>query len=143
MHKALLYRGDCSQCQLGSVDVAAPAVLQRQSSPSASSEAQARHPAGLGKPLPSLPSKAATTSSKQAQGIEQICKELTTLMQADDECRVYMRESKGLASLASMLSQVHKRRCSCIEHCCKPAHMSVAVLLLHICCKCIGEHVTC
>ena len=86
--------------------LAVQSVRQQQQAESGGEGPPANGPAGLGTALPKLSRKGSNSSSKQDHGVSQMCKELTSLLQADDECRVYMRESKSLASLASLLSQV-------------------------------------
>lgn len=81
-------------------------VGQQQQLVSGGEGSPAEGPAGLGTALPKLSRKGSNSSSKQDPALGQMCMELTGLLQADDECRVYIRESKGLASLASLVSQV-------------------------------------
>ena len=69
-------------------------------------------PAGLGKALPKQASKSCQSAASKEGHVSALCQRLASLLQADDDCRVYVRDSQGLASLLKLLSQVgHRLAC--------------------------------
>lgn len=67
-------------------------------------------PAGLGKALPKQANKGSQPAASKAEHLTALCQRLTRLLQADEDCSVYLRESQGLASLMKLLSQVGTRQ---------------------------------
>lgn len=66
--------------------------------------AKAKAPSGLGKSLP-VPANKSSVQAIQNQ-VAELCTQTAAILHADEDCRVYLRECAGLASVCHLLSRV-------------------------------------